>query len=769
VIAQVCGGVRDGATRGDGRVGRWYPWRELKNSVAIADILHGGIGAADGFMKSRQNISAARMQMRWFDNLKVGQKLAVMMGSALTMIALLGLFAGFTLSTVNQQSADIATNSLPSVEAVGGLNAVVANIRVKQYRHVSSTSADEKKQVESSLDALTAKFADVRRAYEQLNRSDIEKAKYAEFSKDWDAYWSNWTTDILPLSRRSENERALTLIKASSREDFDKVSADLDALVKLGHDGATAASARASKIYVSSTRWMTFAVMLAALLGFALTAVVTRGITNTVGLLLDRANSLQSACITGLRGGIAALAGGDTSVVVTAVTKQIGHAPGDEIGDLSRTIDQIIADVQTTVLDFTRTQQVVRGVLRETQQLSQAAQDGRLAERADANRYEGDFRELLRGMNGTLEAVAAPIGEAKSVLGRVADRDLTVRMVGQFRGEYGEIERSINRALESLSDTLSQTNAASVQVAAAAAQITSGSESLASTSSEQAANLEEVAASVQEFSSMTKASADNARTARDMANSARSHATDGSARMERLTSAVAEIKNTSGETAKIVKTIEEIAFQTNLLALNAAVEAARAGDAGRGFAVVADEVRALAIRSAEAAKMTADLIERGLGAAERGVAINQEVIVSLQQITTQVIKVTDVIAEISLSAEQQAQSVTQINAAVEELNQVTQQVAANAEESASAAAELDSQAASLRETIGTFALSHNQMQAHSNAAFARSSSAGSAFRSTPRTTKSAKRGAKPAPTASGVSGGSRGAFDDPNDDCFLGF
>jgi methyl-accepting chemotaxis protein len=174
--------------------------------------------------------------------------------------------------------------------------------------------------------------------------------------------------------------------------------------------------------------------------------------------------------------------------------------------------------------------------------------------------------------------------------------------------------------------------------------------------------------------------------------------------MERLTEAVTEMKTSSAETAKIMKSIEEIAFQTNLLALNAAVEAARAGDAGRGFAVVADEVRALAIRSAEASKSTAELIEKGLSSADRGVALNAQVSDSFREINAHVSRVSEVMADIAAATDQQSQGVAQINSAIEQLNHVTQQVAANAEESASAAEELDSQARVLNETVGTFVL-----------------------------------------------------------------
>jgi methyl-accepting chemotaxis protein len=177
--------------------------------------------------------------------------------------------------------------------------------------------------------------------------------------------------------------------------------------------------------------------------------------------------------------------------------------------------------------------------------------------------------------------------------------------------------------------------------------------------------------------------------------------------MQKLSAAMDAIKKSADATAKIVKTIDEIAFQTNLLALNAAVEAARAGDAGKGFAVVAEEVRNLAMRSAEAAKNTANLIEESVRNADGGVQINEDVSRNLQEIRDQIKKVSDVMAEIAAASEQQSQGVDQITTAVEQMNTVTQQTAANAEESASAAQELSAQAEEMLGMVSHFKLTNS--------------------------------------------------------------
>jgi methyl-accepting chemotaxis protein len=229
----------------------------------------------------------------------------------------------------------------------------------------------------------------------------------------------------------------------------------------------------------------------------------------------------------------------------------------------------------------------------------------------------------------------------------------------------------------------------------AANQVSTASSELADGAGQQAASLEETSASLEEMSSMTKLNAENVSQTSQMAESARTSAETAQQSMEKMTDTIGSIKKSADQTATIMKTIDEIAFQTNLLALNAAVEAARAGEAGAGFAVVADEVRSLALRSAEAAKDTAQLIEESQKNADNGVSAAAEVQDILVQIVDGVKKVSSLAKEISVASDEQAQGVDQINIAVSQVDKVTQGNAAISEESASASEELSGQAKEL--------------------------------------------------------------------------
>ena len=258
------------------------------------------------------------------------------------------------------------------------------------------------------------------------------------------------------------------------------------------------------------------------------------------------------------------------------------------------------------------------------------------------------------------------------------------------------VTRSIPRPFLAIIERLGQ--AVSVN-SESAGQVAQTSSALAEGSSEQAASLEETSASLEEISSMAKRNADSARRANELTRQTRTAVEAGTADVAAMNQAMDAIKASSDGIAKIIKTIDEIAFQTNILALNAAVEAARAGEAGAGFAVVAEEVRALAQRSAQAARETAEKIEDAIQKSQHGVEISGKVATSLQEIVAKARQVDSLVAEISQASQEQSQGIGQVLGAVTQMDKVVQAGAARAEEGAAVAQELSAQSVFLQKAV----------------------------------------------------------------------
>ncbi len=237
---------------------------------------------------------------------------------------------------------------------------------------------------------------------------------------------------------------------------------------------------------------------------------------------------------------------------------------------------------------------------------------------------------------------------------------------------------------------------ASRQTASAANQVAQSSQALAEGTSEQAAGLEETSASAEEMAGMTARNSENALAAKSLSEKTSGLAVKSAKEMEEMLAAMSAIRVSGQEIAKILKSIDEIAFQTNILALNAAVEAARAGEAGAGFAVVADEVRNLAQRAALAAQETAKKIEDSSRNSRHGVEICDKVSESLRGILTNAQKVDEIVAEIAMASKEQTVGVQQINSAIGQMDSVVQAIAAQSQESAAAAEELSAQATELQ-------------------------------------------------------------------------
>jgi hypothetical protein len=245
-----------------------------------------------------------------------------------------------------------------------------------------------------------------------------------------------------------------------------------------------------------------------------------------------------------------------------------------------------------------------------------------------------------------------------------------------------------------LQATAAEIRESSSQVLQLARMVATSSQSLSQGATEQAASLEETSASMEEMASMTRKNAENATEATRLVTDVAQQVLASNVALTEMVTSMTAIKESSNKVAKIIKTIDEIAFQTNILALNAAVEAARAGEAGMGFAVVADEVRNLAQRSAQAARDTAGLIEESIARSQEGAGKVEQVASAIEAITSSVQQVKGIVEEVRESSQQQTQGIDQVSQAIAQMEKVTQTTAATAEESAAASEELNAQAES---------------------------------------------------------------------------
>ena len=639
-------------------------------------------------------------------NVKIGPKLI----GGFAIVAILAMFVGLVgvveLGSIRDSSSAVTQRTIPQLVQLSSFDAALRDIRRLQAGQLLAKQEKNEKlfdEYTSGMADANRRLKDGREGFDKVPRSPEADAIWKDVTAATDVFLTNTKTveGLLVMGNLSEAEAQFT---GEAKAKFAVANEEMGKLDKRVEETATVREAEIASTY-SKSRWILLTTALIALvLAIGLGLFISRSLTVPIAEVAARAERLQGVCITGLESGLSAMAVGDLSQHVEASTKHLEYDRGDEIGALADTVDKIITKAQQSIASYTNLQGIVRQLITETELLSKAAKDGALSTRGDANKFKGAYHDLVGGFNTTLDLVLDPINDAAQVLERVAERDLTARVTADYKGDHAKIKLALNTAVENLQQALGEISGAAEQVAAAADQIATSRQTLAQGASEEASTIEEVSSSLHEITSMAKTSAASAKEAETLAEAAKSGTDQGGEKMIQLAEAMGKLKSSSDQTAKIVKTIDEIAFQTNLLALNAAVEAARAGDAGKGFAVVADEVRALSIRAAEAAKQTAALIEESVGHTQQGVAMTKEVQDTFVDIAKRANRVREVMAEMAAASEQQTLGIGQVNTAVEQMNAVTQQTAASAEESASAAEELTSQATQVRGLVGQFVL-----------------------------------------------------------------
>jgi methyl-accepting chemotaxis protein len=280
--------------------------------------------------------------------------------------------------------------------------------------------------------------------------------------------------------------------------------------------------------------------------------------------------------------------------------------------------------------------------------------------------------------------VSRPLRQSLTNLERLSKGDLQIETSEIFlnrKDDLGELNRSIDKLMENLSNTITGIKTSADNLASTGEQFSSTAQQLSSGSADQATSIEEISSSMEQMAANIQQNTENATHTEKIA-------LETGASMKEAASLATNALDSMNRISEKIAFVNDIAFQTNILSLNAAVEAARAGEHGRGFAVVAAEVRKLAERSKQAAAEIQEF-------SKNGIAISQKAETRLAQILPQVEETTRLMKEIAASSLEQNSGAQQINCAIQQLNKVTQQNSASAEQMATGAENLSQSAGSL--------------------------------------------------------------------------
>lgn len=298
------------------------------------------------------------------------------------------------------------------------------------------------------------------------------------------------------------------------------------------------------------------------------------------------------------------------------------------------------------------------------------------------------------------------IYEISAVLSHLSVGDMAVKLSKsqQYSGDFMPIKNALKRIILSLNETFSEISLLVDRLTKVSKQLKNSAGSLAQGSAEQLQEIANLSELVTGISHHTADNASNAQLAAKSAMEAKERATTGDTYMSHLLVSMDEIGAASNDISTIIKLIDSIAFQTNVLALNASVEAARAGAAGKGFAVVANEVKQLALKSADAAKQTEELIYTSIQKVQEGVKTAEQTAEVFKDIRSSVDITAELSGKIASLSQAQARDITRTTGIISGISGVVDTNAANAQEVAAVSEELNNQAKSLKRLMKRFQL-----------------------------------------------------------------
>jgi methyl-accepting chemotaxis protein len=606
--------------------------------------------------------------MSFLANQRLAVRLGIAFAALLSALAVVTVIAFAQMGSLQDTVHELDKRQLVAQQIAGDLGREAESLgnRISEHLYVFDGDLAEQDELAAEIDEIVEQTGADSDRLAGLVRGSGAQPEYERFAELTDRFIEH-QAEAIELSReetvRESEKRAgsRTIYLDEIGPVLGEIETAIAELVEAVDGEAAAAAHRAEADASSGRRTVLIIALLSLVLAVAVAVWVTRSVTRPVAALGTRLRSLNERCLQGLSTGLGAVAEGDLRQEVVSVTTPLGSESRDELGELARTFDEMLAKAQHSIESY----------------------------------------------NAMREQLGALIGEVSAGAGTVSSASQ------QMASTSGEAGRAVGEIAEAVNDVAqgAERQVRMVETAREAVQEAAGA----------AVRSAETARGTSEAAELARQVAQDGVGAAVQATTAIRQVAESSAE---VASAIEDLSTRSERIGGIVDTITGIAEQTNLLALNAAIEAARAGEQGRGFAVVAEEVRKLAEESQQAAGQIAGLVgeiqaetrrvvgvvaegarrtEDGVATVEQtreaferiGTAVEEmservgEIAAAVGQISVEAERAQSGIGEVASVAEQSSASAEQVSASTQETSASTQQIASSAAELAGTAEQLE--------------------------------------------------------------------------------
>mgnify|MGYP001281113653 CR=1 FL=1 len=395
--------------------------------------------------------------MQWFNNLKIAKKLVLCFGILLVLTAFIGFYSLNRLGNVNTSAADIKANWLPSIVELGKIDQYLNAYRRYELQHILSNSASDMEKYELVTKAQEDSLQRHLEAYKPLISSEKERDIFNSFEKNLEEY-KTLNRNMFALSRQNKKEEATTLSRGDEKREFDEALAALNEDIELNNNGGITEAENGSALYENARTSIYFVLAVSIILGLIIAIWLANKISKPISLVSDRLNSLNKLCLTNLQNGAERFAEGDMNIKIEVGTPKLNIDSKDETGMLAESLNSIIDKTQASVTAVENVTHTVVAVTEEISVLVDSAVNGKLSIRGNSEKFKGGYKDIINGINQTLDAVIGPLNVAAEYVDRISKGDIPSKITEQYHGDFNEIKNNLNVCIDAINSMIKDVN-----------------------------------------------------------------------------------------------------------------------------------------------------------------------------------------------------------------------------------------------------------------------------------------------------------------------